>query len=359
MQMQIHMISSRVLVIICLLFGLYSGSSQAIPVDDLYEARVLVTDEGASQLRSGARAGLLQVLVRVSGSLDVDQSSMIRNSLRNPAAYYYQYSYESTERTLLVGEEELPAKELTLRFEPSAIARLLRDANFPVWGSNRPAVLLWVAVNEGQERRILSEADPSSIVSSLVSQASERGVPLLFPILDLEDASRISTAEVWGAFLDRVDNASSRYSPDAVLTARIQQEVSGRWSGRWSYRISGGWQSMETVAFSSDEIVRNMVDQLANELAARFALDSSRARVVLTVEGVADVARYAELSRYLEQLTPVLSSNVISLQGDVARFELETEGQLDQLVGIIELDERLLLLGNDLRNGRLMYRLKP
>ncbi|MBO6556929.1 MAG: DUF2066 domain-containing protein [Pseudomonadales bacterium] len=350
--------SSRLVPVLFLMLCVYSGPSSALPVDDLYVAKVLVTDEGSSQLRSGARAGLLQVLIRISGSLDVEQSSLIRNSLRNPAAYYYQYSYESTDRTLMIGEEERPAKTLTLHFEPSAVARLLRDANFPVWGSNRPSVLLWFAVSEGQDRRILSEADPSSFVESLVSQASERGVPLLFPILDLEDAARISTAEVWGTFLDRVETASTRYSPDAVLTARIQEEVSGRWSGRWSYQISDGWKSMETVAFSSDELVRNIIDQLANDLAARFALDSSRAKVTLTVEGVADVSRYSELNTYLEQLAPVLYSSIVSLQGDVARFELETEGQVDQLVEIIDLDERLLLLGNDLGNGRLMYRFK-
>lgn len=342
-----------------LLLAFLPWQSQAIPVDDIYVAKVLVTDEGASQLRSGARAGLLQVLVRVSGSLEVEESSMIRGALRNPASYYFQYSYESTDKTLMMDDGQVPALELTLHFEPSAIARLLRDASFPVWGSNRPAVLLWIAVSEGQERRILSESDPSSIVESLVTRASERGVPLLFPILDLEDASQISTAEVWGAFLDRIEGASVRYSPDAVLTARIQQEINGRWSGRWSFRVAEGWQSMETVEFSSDELVRRMVDQLANDLASRFALDSSRARVELTIEGVSDVARYAELSSYLEQLTPVLNSSIVSLQGDVARFELETEGQLDQLVEIIELDERMLLLGNDMGNGRLMYRWKP
>ena len=358
--MRNHTISSRaVRGVFALLLSVLPWQSHAISVADLYVARVIVMDEDASRLRSGARAGLLQVLVRVSGSPDVEDSSMIRNSLRNPADYYYQYSYESTDKILLAGDEEVPARELILHFEPSAIAGLLRDANFPVWGSNRPAVLLWVAVSEEQERRILSEADTGSVVQSLVSQASERGVPLLFPILDIEDASRISVAEVWGAFLDRIDKASSRYSPDAVLTARIRQEAGGRWSGRWSYRVTEDWQSRESLAPSVDELARNMVDQLANDLASRFALGSSRARVSLTVEGISDVARYAELSGYLEQLAPVLNSSIVSLQGDVVRFELETEGQVDQLVEIIKLDERLLLLGNDQGNGRLMYRWRP
>ena len=39
-----------------------------------------------------------------------------------------------------------------------------------------------------------------------------------------------------------------------------------------------------------------------------------------------------------------------------AEFELQTEGQYLQLIEIIELDERLLLLGKDERNERLTYR---
>ncbi len=342
--------------IFSLLLWFPSERAMAIVVDDLYEAEVLVADESERQLRTAARAGLLQVLVRVSGSTAVESSSLIKNALRNPAAYYYQYSYETSDTTLLIGQQEVAAKTLRLLFEPSAIAGLLRDAGYPVWGSNRPSVMLWVAVSEGQARRMLGESDTSEITAQFARRASARGVPLLLPILDLEDASRISTAEIWGAFLDRIETASRRYQPDAILTARVQEEVSGQWSARWSYRVADTWTSLETQAFSAEELVQNMVDQLADQLAARFALDSSRSRVSVTVEDVPDVKNYAALSRYLEQLTPVLASSVVALQGDVARFELETEGQLDQLIQIIELDERLLLLNRDEANSRLLYR---
>ena len=222
----------------------------AIQVEDLYVAEVLVADEGRQQLRAGARAGLLQVLVRVSGDIAVQENTLIRNSLRRPSDFYDQYSYESTDRTLLVAETEQSAKILRLHFEPSAVARLLRQANLPVWGSNRPGVMFWIAISDGNQRRILSEADESEIVVSLVEQAKRRGLPVLFPILDLEDASRITSAEVWGAFLDRIERASDRYEPDALMTARIQQDV-GRWSGKWSYRVAGSWQSVESEAVSS------------------------------------------------------------------------------------------------------------
>ena len=358
MQMSDHKISSlavkRLFSFILLIMPF--GVAYPVVVDDLYVAEVLVADESSRQLRNGARAGLLQVLVRVSGTLKVEESSLVRSSLRNPAAYYYQYSYETTDQTLLLGESEVNAKILRLHFEPSAIARLLRDANQPIWGNNRPSVLLWVAVSEGQSRRILGEADSSEVVAVLVDQARLRGLPVTFPILDIEDASQVSAAEVWGAFLERIDGASDRYNPDSVLTARIQGEQGENWLGRWSYRTADAWESLESAGYSSDELIRGMVNQLADVLAGRFALGSSRARIRLKVENVENVTQYAAVTRYLEELTPVVSSSIVALDGDIAEFELETEGQYLQLIEIIKLDERLLLLSKDERNEKLRYR---
>ena len=352
---KISFLSVKRLVIFMLLI-MPLGVVYPVLVDDLYVAEVLVADEGPRQLTNGARAGLLQVLIRVSGSLKVEESSLVRSSLRNPEAYYYQYSYESTDQTLLLGKSEVKAKVLRLHFEPSAIARLLRDANLPIWGSNRPSVLLWVAVSQGQSRRILGEADSSELVAVLIDQAMQRGLPVTLPILDIEDASQVSTAEVWGAFLERIDGASDRYNPDSVFTARIQSELRGRWSGRWSYRVADAWESLESTGYSADELARSMINKLADELAGRFALGSSRSKVRLKIEGVKGVSQYAAVSRYLEELTPVLSSSIVALNSDVAEFELETEGQYLQLIEIIKLDERLLLLSKDESNESLRYR---
>jgi hypothetical protein len=360
MKMPIQAISSRInqLLFSFLLFAGLALPATALEVDDLYIADVLVADESASQLRAGARAGLLQVLVRVSGKTDIDDNPLIRASLRRPADYYYQFSYESTDKKLMTADGEQEARILTLHFEPSAVARLLREAELPVWGSNRPLVILWVAVNEGADRRILGESDETELAEALAEQARRRGLPVMFPILDLEDAARISSAEVWGAFLDRIELASSRYQPDAILTARVQQEISGRWSGKWSFRTEDTWKSVDNVAFSPDQLVRTMVDQLADDLAEQYAFGSARDVIALTVEGVTSVQDYAAVSAYLETLAPVVHSSIVSLSGDVAKFDLRIEGQQQQLIDLIELDQRMLLLTNNPRSDQLLYRWK-
>jgi uncharacterized protein len=327
-----------------------------LPVDDLYMAEVLVVGENQTQLTKGAQAGLLQVLVRVSGTREVENSSLIARDMRKPEDYYYQFSYESTDRSFQIGEETVPARLLRIHFEPSAVAKLLRRAGFPVWGSNRPSVLLWLALSDAGGRRIISETNASEITLALQDQARLRGLPLLFPLLDLEDSASLSTAEVWGMFLGRIDGASERYNPDSVLTGRIQKDTVGRWSASWSYRIEGSWHEIDSVAYSIDEMVRTMVDELVNQLADEYAIDSSRSKVTLTIESVDSIEDYAALSLYLESLSPVLASSVVQVHEAVVEFRLSTEGQNEQLVKLIELDEKMLLLNADESKDVLHYR---
>lgn len=331
--------------IIALLFALLASSrSLALPVEDLYVAEVLVASRSESELAQGARAGLSQVLVRVSGESKVEKNSLISSALRRPSDYYYQYGYESTDRTLVVDGEEVPAWILRIAFEPSAVSRLLRNAGFPVWGSNRPGVLVWIAINDEDGRRIIGEADAGPVVEALNRLARARGLPLLYPILDLEDAAALSTAEVWGLFVDRIDIASMRYNPDVILAGRIQRDMRDEWSGRWNYRIEDRWRSVNNVAFQLDELVAGIVDRLADELADRYAVDSSRSSIYLRVEAVDDLQDYADLSAYLESLSPVVDSLVVEVNDDEVLFRLQTEGQSEQLMETIELDDKMILI---------------
>ena len=252
--------------------------------------------------------------------------------------------------------EEEPLKRLVITFDPSSVARLLREAGLPVWGSNRPGVLVWMAVARDGERFLVKGDENLQVIELMREHARRRGLPLLFPLLDLTDSYSISAPEVWGGFLDRVGSASNRYNPDLVLTGRIRQMSSRRWSGKWFWRIADDWQSVESLALSEAELVRDLIDQLADEMAGRYALDSSRGLVRMHIEGVKNLERYAVVAAYLEALTPVTHSTLTGLNVDTVTFDLETEGQYEQLIKIIGLGERMLLLDRDDEGASLRYR---
>lgn len=329
----------------------------AVPVEDLYVADVYVTAENDAQRLSGARAGLLQVLTRVSGHQNITDNETIRVALRNPTRFYYQYSYQPTDRSFQVGNQVLPGRILRINFEPNAIAGLLREAGFPVWGSNRPSVLLWVVVSQDNGRKILTENDALESSVAIQELARERGLPLFYPLMDLEDASSLSPAEIWGAFLERVEGASARYNPDSILSGRIQPDTGDQWRGTWAFQIDGNWRRFESVAGTKREVIADVVNEMANQLASRYAVGSARSAVTLRIENVSSVEAYASILKYLQSLAPVLDTSVVSLEGTDLTLELSTEGQQQQLIEIVELDQKMTLL-ND-AGGRLLYRWLP
>ena len=328
----------------------------ALPVKDLYTAEILVPANDNAALGKNARQGMSQVLIRVSGATDVGQNPTIAAALDHPADYYYQYGFEATDETIGDGDQQIPARMLRIAFEPSAVARLLRQAGYPVWGSNRPAVLVWVAVSEGGARQILTDNDKSDVMRAVQQEARLRGLPLLFPLMDLEDSAAISTAQIWGMFLDQIDAASVRYNPDVVIAARIQVDSVGQWSGSWNYRIENHWQAMDDSSPTVTGLVNDMVDHLANDLAHRYAVDSSRGSMLVRVEAIKNLKDYAAASAYLQSLTPVVDLNVVEVQGDQVLFRLGTEGQPEQLEQIIGLDQDMVLVSPAIDNQPIQYR---
>ncbi len=321
-----------------------AGLVNAVPVEDLYVAEILLPGDTRNALQRGARQGLIQVLVRVSGTTAVEDSDVVSAALGNAANYYYQYSFDSTDRTIEVDGEEVPARLLRIHFEAGAVARLLHSGGFRVWGSNRPGILVWIAVNEGEGRRLISESEDSELVDSLNRQAKRRGLPVLYPLLDLEDEANLSPTAVWGFFPGRITEASRRYSPDSILTGRVMRRSDGRWSAHWSYFIGERWVRADSIAPDVDTLVEEIMDRLADDLVSRYAIDSSRGNVLIRVDAVDSLRDYAALNDYLETLQPVLDSQVVEVDGSEVLYRLNTEGQHRQLVEIIELDEKMVLM---------------
>ncbi len=319
----------------------------AVQVDDLYVAEVLVTSQDRSELKLAARQGLQRVLIRISGSSNVNQSATIRTALKKPQDYYYQFSYESTDQTFQLGEEMIRAQILKIHFEPSSVAKLLRSAGYPVWGNNRPSVLIWLVVETDTGRIILSEADSNEVTTTLLEEARRRGLPLMFPLLDLEDKANISVTIVWGLFQNQIEVASNRYQADSILSGRIRQGQDGEWMGRWSWNIDDRWVSFDSLRIHLSEFVGEVMDRLADKLAARYGIDSSRGSVWLRVEAVEDLDDYVQLSRYLENLAPVLDVYVEKVSGGEILYRLSTEGRVQQLVELIKLDQKLFLLASE------------
>ena len=348
---------SSLILLMTLALVIVAMPAHSVLINDLYVAEVTTVSQSDAQRRRDAGTGLLDVLVRVSGRVDIVEHPLVAAALRTPEDYYTEFSYQTIENGGSDAELSAPTpQKMQIRFEPSLISDLLRLAGLPVWGSNRPSVLFWVARGFGAERSVLGEGSSGVFAQSVRERAESRGVPVYFPVWDLEDSSRVTVSEIWGRFLDRIEAASERYSPDKLLVVRVEKRYAGQWHVDWSYGDQGEWRVGTLLKASETEAAVALVDEITELLSAQYAGTSARSALRLNVEGISGVAALAEVERYLQRLSSVLDVRLRRVKGDLLTFDVRSEGDLEQLIDLIALDRDLTLLSSDVGASTVWYR---
>jgi hypothetical protein len=324
-----------------LLVLLFAGSAMAAEVRDLYEAEVPVADQQGDARQEAMRAGLAEVLVRVTGYIAVAQDPALADLLDNASRYVQQYRYRALTPAPVTDPAAPPPPTLALwmSFDANTINQALRSRSQPVWGSARPLLLVWLAVESGSERRLVAAAESASH-QALELTARRRGVPLRLPLLDLEDQARVTAADVWGGFAEPVMAASARYQPQAVLIGRLYHDRQGGWHGRWTLRVGDEAMNWDSGGTTPDAVLALGVEGSADALAMRFSqiVDPERGSVLsLRVDDVRTLADYARLLSYLDALSGVTAVQVAEVEPQTVTCRLTLEmgaGAVARTIGL-------------------------
>jgi hypothetical protein len=289
---------------------------QADQVSGLYEARVPVESQARDARDVALKTALHQVLVRVTGRRNVlAMSADLEQQLDKAPRFVQQFRYQSREAV----KEGEPSELLWVRFDKRAVDQVLREHRLPVWGSTRPATLVWLVIDDRRTRELLSNDMQTPARQVLMEQASLRGIPLRLPLMDLTDRSAVSISDVWGNFEDNLLQASKRYDAEAVLAGRVAKTSSGGWTARWTLYQDGRSQEWNASGHSLEETISPAVNQLADALAEQFAhlgqndlSEKLRARIT----GVRNLADYNRVVNYLNGLSIVEGVSVEQLESD-------------------------------------------
>jgi hypothetical protein len=322
------------MIVLTLALGL--GAARAEVVKGLYAAEIPVGDQSQAELNLASRQALSQVLVKVSGTMDVLDNAEIRKALDKSRSYVQQYAYARADGPGLLAKFE---------FDDSIIAGLLSDAGAPLWTANRPTVLAWVVVETAGGRFLLnSESDPE-LVAELISQFASRGVPVKLPLFDLVDSSSMTADVLWRQDSDSLKAGSARYGVEDVLAGRVAVLSTGSWVGDWVYLSSQARTDRSYTTTSGPEFITAGVSMVAQDMASRFAVaptDSPGTGVLMTVAGVRSYADYAGVVSWLESLELIDHANIERVQGDLIELRLVAQADVAQLASIIELNNKLV-----------------
>ena len=308
---------------------LVSLAGLATAGENLFEADVPVEGQ-QPELRAGyMKTALQEVLVRVAGQPDVLNQPGVRALLARPERLVEQYRYYNQSGSAA------PQLMLRVRFDGPAIQQALREQGLSFWGSSeRPEVLLWIAVEDRGRRYIVSAQDETDASRQLQQAARQRGIPVVLPLMDLEDQGKVRFTDVWGGFFDGVGAAAPRYNPGAVLIGRINRGASGSWVARWDVLEGGSWSGSSGQL---GDALQTGIDTLSERLAAGFAAPASDAAATtrILVDGVDTLVAFARVDDYLASLAAVRHLELERVDGSSLQYALQLSGTLDGLTQTI------------------------
>lgn len=238
----------------------------------------------------------------------------------------------------VIGYRDSGAERLWVSFDGPSLVAALRRQGVAVWGSDRPLTIVWLAVDRGGgEREILSSSSQSALGSRarraepadylrerLEQAASDRGLPIVLPLMDGEDQSRVEFADVWGDFDEVLQEATARYGAVSILSGRAapgQAEAI-----RWTWRFAGN-----DVEFVGG--VERAVQRIGREMSAALALanpDDVR-RVTVTVDAVDSVDGFGRLMQFLRRQPLIRRVDVLGMDRHILELELHYVGSMERI----------------------------
>tara|TARA_B110000914_G_scaffold137487_1_gene120295 strand:- start:4469 stop:5527 length:1059 start_codon:yes stop_codon:yes gene_type:complete len=315
----------------------------SLTVEGLYTAQVPIKDQSSKQVLGAKKIGLAQVIVKVTGQTQSLNHSGIRAALKNAETYLQRFSFSTTQ--LLDGQ---PQAMMELAFDRLQVDQLMRDSGMPIWGTDRAAVLVWLVEDKQGLRQIVND-NGHPMVAQIMAQADQRGMPLLWPLLDLEDQVSINAGALWGLFRETIKQASSRYQADAVLVGRMFQDSQQLWRVEWNFWLDEVEQTWSSQGANVATLVDPLQDRLASSLVAKFALTTSAQSpsddvsqsAILRIDQVTQIDDYVDILAMLKTIAGIQRVQLHSANGSTLEFRIIAQSQLAQVKSIVDLKRRL------------------
>ena len=335
----------KVFAPLAVLLGVLQMPVHAVIVEDLFTVELPVADQTTSLRLESFSEAFKQVIVKVSGSDDALRSPAFARPIKNSARYVKQFRYV-TRKLPDDEEEELEAGNLFLSidFDQQLIEGLLREQNFPVWGRERPSSLLVISYDVNENIKLVSDDTTPDLVDALDNAAAIHAVPVLFPLMDLEDIALVSIGDIASREYENIRTMARRYTPNALLVGQIVGRSGEGWQGDWEVRFADQIFKWTFKASSKQAVIDQVIRHLAKILALEYALEDHRRveqSLLLSVSELDGIDKLIRVQQYLESLNVIDSVQIAMISKDVVTYRLKLRNDPEDLQRLIEFGEVL------------------
>jgi len=353
---------TRFRIFCCLLLCLGIGQgSFALQVTGLFAHRIAVANESPAERDRAMREAFAAVILKVTGQDRWLAHPAIEQARQNAQNFVQAVSYSSeTLRVEIDPEQEIDPdnpppttreqRYIDVDFSSQLIQDLLTNAGIPIWDSNRPSALVWMALQDATGNRRMMTGDVDGEIINLIQEiAADRGLPVIFPVLDFEDRQNLTADTIWSLDEAAIRTASARYGADSVLAGRLHFTATGELVGLWQFLFQDNVTVFDGLDTALQSYLEVPLTRITNELASYFAIlpgEDQLSSVRLRIDGVGDLTAYSALVAYVSSLGLVETVTTAAVDGTRLELQLGLLGNPQQLAELIALDRDLIPIDN-------------
>lgn len=330
--------------LLLILLLLMSYTVHAVAAIDLYSGEVVVASQGEVERKDAIPEALIRVLQMLSGKRELPPSPVLDEALMNAERLMISFRYRNVDR---VGPDGALSGELRLvvRFLQPEVDNLVQEIGLPRWPQQRPAVQVWVVVDDGRIRE-LKPLEYDYAWGAMEDVAMLRGLPISWPELDEEEVQLVDTGLVWGGFTDYLIEKGAPGDGVVIVSARRDGP---QWTLGWS--LTAGDQNWrwrnddQELMFALANGIHQMADQIS-EASAIPASQQDQWSTDITIAGLRAANDYIRCLEYLQTINLVTAVEVLAAEPGQVHFRVQLNASPEFLAEVFNRDSVFLSTGS-------------
>jgi hypothetical protein len=321
-------------LIICGLF--FNSTVFAAEVQGLYETEVIAKSQSVEDRNAAFNEALTSVLKRVMAGEDILLDAVVQAALADAGHFVKQYQYSLIESA---SDENSSARIMRVLFNEQDVLNLMKTSKLKVWGETRPETLLWLVVEENGQRSFFKAEMMSEINNAVNGASRQTGLPLLLPLLDLEEQQRITVNDVLSAYPQPLLTVSERYGVVSILAGRVAK-MEDCWKADWAFYFDESIEQWPMPCGTLNDAILTGMEGAYGRLSKYYAVKPDVLEtdsVILKISGDRDVNDRSRVIHYLNSLAMVKSVVWVGGEAGFNRYKVGFEGNrhaLEELLGI-------------------------
>jgi uncharacterized protein len=252
-------------VVLLLATGLLTAAAKGATVDDLYQARAIVTGRGEAERARGFALCLEDVLIKVSGDPRLTGDPALAPLLGEAAALVAAFDYRDRMAGLPLHDEQGTRDrpyDLLVSFDRARIDAALGALGRAPWPAERPRLVIVLGIHDTQTVYVLARDGERGLGQrqALAAAAAKRGMPIVLPAQAALAESSITYDRVAANRLPGVASLTQREGGDLPLVGTlVWTEAALGWTADWTITWHGATHHWQVRGVSFDDAFRNAI----------------------------------------------------------------------------------------------------